>query len=148
MRKPLLLSLGVVCVALMATGCAGPEKKFSRGITNVTEFARLGEIQRSIEQTAVFYSPEQGYTLGFVSGLNKSLARTGLGVYEIVTFPIPSYDPIWTDYLTPNPAHPANNPPQLLAGPEFDTDTSMGFSGGAIAPFVPGSRFHIYAQPH
>jgi len=148
MQKSLVLVISVAAVALLATGCAGPEKKFGRGLSNVTEFARLGELRRSIEQTAVFYSPQEGYTRGFITGLNKSLARTGLGVYEIVTFPIPSYDPVLTNYLSPNPVFPDSYHPHLIAGPEFDTDTSLGFSGGDIAPFVPGSRFHIFDQVH
>lgn len=148
MQKPLVPILSVAAVALLITGCAGPEKKFSRGLSNVTEVARLGEWRRSIEQTAIFYSPEEGYTRGFMTGLNKTIARTGLGVYEIVTFPIPSYDPIWTNYLAANPVYPASYHPSLVAGPLFETDTSVGFSGGDIAPFVPGSRFHIFDPIH
>jgi hypothetical protein len=26
----------------------------------------------------------------------------------------------------------------------FDTDTYMGFSGGDVAPFIPGSRFRVF----
>ena len=26
----------------------------------------------------------------------------------------------------------------------FDTDTYIGFSGGDVAPFVPGSRFSVF----
>ena len=142
-----MFSLAVASVALLAAGCAGPEKKLGRGIANVTEIVRWGECRRSIEQTGVFYSPDQGYTWGFVQGFNKTLARTGLGIYEIVTFPIPSYNPSFTNYLSPNPAYPANNVPQLVAGPEFETDRALGFSGGDIAPFVPGSRFYIFPGP-
>ena len=148
MQKPLVLLVMVAGLALLATSCAGPEKKFGRGVANVTEIARWGECRRSIEQTAVFYSPEQGYSWGLVSGVNKTLARTGLGVFEILTFPIPTYDPIWTNYLSPNPEFPASYRPNLVSGPTFDTDTSLGFTGGDIIPIVPGSRFHIYEQPH
>jgi len=148
MQKPLVFMMSVAAVVLLVSGCAGPEKKFGRGLSNVTEVARLGELRRSIEQTAIFYSPQEGYTRGFMTGLNKTLARTGLGVYEIVTFPIPSYEPIWTNYLAANPVFPASYHPNLIAGPEFDTDTSVGFSGGDFAPFIPGSRFHIFAPIH
>ena len=140
--------MSVMGLAFFATGCAGPEKKFGRGMANLTECIRWGETRRSIEQTAVFYSPEEGYTRGFISGLNRTLARTGLGIYEIVTFPIPSYDPIWTDYLAPNPVYPDSYRPNLVADQNFATDTSLGYSGGDVAPFIPGSRFHIFEQVH
>ena len=35
-------------------------------------------------------------------------------------------------------------PGSLISNPLFDTDTYTGFSGGDIAPFVPGSRFQIF----
>jgi len=140
--------LSVLGLAVLATGCAGPEKKFGRGLANVTEIVRWGECRRSVEQTAVFYSPEEGYTRGFITGLNRTLARTGLGVYELVTFPIPSYDPILTDYFSPNPPYPDSFHPNLVDGPTFATDTSLGFTGGDVAPLVPGSRFHIFEQVH
>jgi len=148
MRKPLVLLAATIGLAILATGCAGPEKKFSRGMANVTEFARLGEWRRSVEQAAIWSYPSPNYSYGLVSGFNKSLARTGLGIYEIVTFPIPSYGPIFTNYLSPSPVYPDSYHPRLVAGPEFDTDTALGFSGGDFAPIVPGSRFHVQSQPH
>ena len=148
MQKSLILLVTAAGLTLLATGCAGPEKKFGRGLANVTEVFRWGETTRSIEQTSVFYSPEQGNTWGLVKGINKSLARTGLGIYELVTFPIPSYDPVLTDYLTPEPAAPASYIPNLVAGPTFDTNDELGFTGGSLAPVVPGSQFHIFSQPH
>lgn len=148
MQKSLVLMMSAVAMALLATGCAGPEKKFGRGMANLTEVIRLGEIRRSVEQTSVFYSPEEGRTRGFITGLNKTLVRTGLGAYEIVTFPIPSYDPILTDYLAPNPVYPDSYRPNLVAGSTFATDTSLGYSGGDVLPIVPGSRFHIFTPLH
>ncbi|MCU0770940.1 MAG: exosortase system-associated protein, TIGR04073 family [Verrucomicrobia bacterium] len=148
MLKSLILMMSVVTLALLATGCAGPEKKLGRGMANLGEIVRWGECRRSVEQTAVFYSPEEGYTRGFISGLNRTLARTGLGVYEIVTFPIPSYEPVWTNYLAPNPVYPDSYRPNLAADQNFATDTSLGYSGGDVLPIVPGSRFHIYEQVH
>lgn len=148
MKPSFAISMLAVLVGVVATGCAGPEKKFGRGLSNVTEVIRMGELQREIEQAGVFGSPTEAYTTGLVRGVNKTLVRTGVGAYEMVTFPIPTYDPIFTDYLTPKPAHPANNPPGLASGPAFDTDTSLGFSGGEIAPLVPGSRFHVFPQAH
>lgn len=144
MRKPASLLGAVLLVGLLASGCAGPEKKFGRGLTNVGEVIRWSDMRRSIEQTALFESPDAAYATGFVRGLNKTLARTGLGIYEIVTFPIPSYDPIWTSYLTPGPTYPDNYKPRLLEDSMFATDTAIGFSGGDVVPMVPGSRFRIF----
>ena len=133
-----------VLVALFATGCAGPEEKFGRGMRNTWEVVRLGDMRRSIEQTSVFESPVDGYTTGFISGLDHSLVRTGVGVYEMATFPIPPYHPVLTRYITPEPVEPESSKPGRISTELFDTDTYMGFSGGDVAPFIPGSRFRVF----
>ncbi|MFN7141583.1 MAG: exosortase system-associated protein, TIGR04073 family [Limisphaerales bacterium] len=150
MRKTLSI-LAVGAVSMMLVGCAshnfgGPERKFGRGLNNITEFARGGEIRRSVEQTAIFSGPDVAYTTGFIHGLNRSIARTFVGAYEIATFPIPNgpgndYGPIM---LPENPVYPASYKPGLIADQTFATDTHIGFSGGDVAPFVPGSRFRIF----
>jgi len=143
MRSALFLLGAVAWAAVFTSGCAGPEQKLGRGISNSAEIIRGGEWRRSVEQTAVFDSPEAGRTVGFVTGLNRTLARTGLGLYEIITFPIPPYHPIWTSYLSPNPAFPDCYRPGLPDEPLYDTDTYVGFQGGDIAPLVPNSRFQV-----
>jgi putative exosortase-associated protein (TIGR04073 family) len=144
MRKPVSL-LGLVLLAgVLVSGCAGPEKKLGRGISNLLELVRWGDAQRTIEQTSVFESPNVGMTTGVVKGINKSLARAGIGLYEIVTFPIPTYDPIAKNYLTPNPVSPDSYKPGIVEDSVFSTDAQMGFSGGEIAPLVPGSRFKVF----
>jgi putative exosortase-associated protein (TIGR04073 family) len=145
MQKTLVLA-AIALATVFIAGCAGPEKKFGRGLTNIVEPVRLGEMTRSVEQNAVFY-PNTGYATGFVKGLNKTLARTGLGAFEIITFPIPApggYDPIWTNYLSATPAHPDSYKRGLIASPTFDQDIYLGATGGEIAPFVPGSRFNLH----
>ena len=134
----------VVIAAAMSAGCSSAEKKFGRGVSNMTEFARLGEMRRSIEQTGLFEQPGGHYATGFIRGLNKSLARTGVGIYEVVTAPFPPYDPVFTDYLSPNPSYPDNYRPDLIDDSLFATDTHMGFSGGDVAPYIPGSRFKVF----
>ena len=151
-------------LALVMGGCAGPERKLGRGMNNLTEIVRGGEMRRSIEQTALWDGANIGYTTGFVRGLSRSLARTAIGAYEIVTFPIPSYDPLLTstnrlypDFTIKNasypwggmvlpekPVYPASYKPNIVSDSTFATDTSIGFSGGDIAPMIPGSRFHIF----
>ena len=157
--------LGLTSVVALV-GCAGPEQKLGRGISNMTEFARLGEIRRSMEQTAMWQRPAKGYTTGFLRGFNRSIARTFIGVYEVVTFPFPSYDPLLvpktrlnpdgsiatTSYpyggltLSENPSYPDNYAPGLIGSSMFDTDSSLGFNGGDVAPMFPGSRFKIFDQ--
>jgi putative exosortase-associated protein (TIGR04073 family) len=134
----------IAAAALVLTGCAGPERKFSRGINNATEFARMGEIRRSMEQTALWDGTDQAYTLGFMRGLNRSLVRTGVGIYEIVTFPIPdsqNYDPV---FLPEHPVYPDANRPSFISDPSWGPDSHLGFAGGDVLPFSPGSRFAIF----
>jgi putative exosortase-associated protein (TIGR04073 family) len=147
MRKSISLLGAVALVALLATGCAGPEKKFGRGMNNVGEIVRWGEMRRSIEQAGVWQGPQAATGRGLISGFNRSVARIGIGVYEVVTFPIGSYDPIATHYLTPAPAYPDSYKPGLPNDPIFGTDTALGFSGGDIMPIVPGSRFSVFNTP-
>ena len=42
--------------ALFTAGCAGPEQRLGSGFNNLTEFARLGEMRASVEESAVFDS--------------------------------------------------------------------------------------------
>ena len=144
MRNSLPLLGAVLLAGLLVAGCAGPEKKLGRGLNNTFEIVRMGEMRREVEQTALFDSPDTAYTRGVIRGLNRSLARTGLGLYEVVTSPFPSYDPACTKYLKPSPVYPDNYKPGLMEDANFATDTSIGFSGGDILPFVPGSRFRVF----
>ena len=144
MRKTLPLLASLSLVAVLCIGCAGTEQKMGRGFSNMYEIVRGGEMQRSIEQTTLFDGPDAGMTLGFVRGVNRTLARTGIGLYEVITAPIPPYDPICTRYLSPNPVYPDSYRPGHIADVIFATDHSDGFSGGDVAPFIPGSRFRVF----
>jgi putative exosortase-associated protein (TIGR04073 family) len=142
MRLSISMLAALSVLILLTSGCAGPEKKFGRGMLNVTEFARMGEIRRSMEQTALWErNPDAAYTTGFMHGLNRSLARTAVGAYELVTAPLPPYDPI---FLPEYPVYPDSYRPRLIADPTFGPDAAIGFSGGDVAPMVPGSRFRIF----
>jgi putative exosortase-associated protein (TIGR04073 family) len=152
MRISLLTLASTAAVALFVSGCAGPEQKLGRGFSNTFEVVRGGEMSRSIEQTTLFNSPDAGYTGGVVTGFDRTLARTGLGIWEIVTFPIPNhsdayganYGPLATHYLSPNPAYPDSYKPTWPANDSrLETDTCLEFSGGDIAPWFPGSRFSV-----
>ena len=133
--------LAATTLTIGSIGCSGPEQKLGRGLNNLTEFARLGEIRRSMEQTGIWESTDASYTTGLIRGINRSLVRTATGVYELVTFPFPSYDPV---FLPENPVYPDSYRPQLPADPIWGPDAFLGFSGGDIAPMIPGSRFRIF----
>ena len=144
MRNAIPFLTVAACAALFTAGCAGPEEKAGRGVTNLTEFTRMGEIQRSVEQTAIFDAPNYNYATGIIRGVDKSLERTAMGAYEVVTFPFPPYKPILTKYVPPGTVYPASYRPGLVSTGTFDTDQYIGFSGGEVAPFIPGSRFTIF----
>ena len=150
MRSKPALTVVASGIVLLAAGCAGPEKKLGRGITNVTEFARMGEIRRSYEQTYLWDGPAAAYSSGVIKGINRSVVRTLVGAYEVVTFPIPSYDPVLRPGgpilpdATVGPTFPDSYAPNIMSGSAIEPDANLGFSGGDLAPFVPGSRFRIY----
>lgn len=153
MRKSLPFLVAVVATAVL-TGCKGPEQKLARGFSNTFEVVRWGDMRHSVEENAVFSSPDVNYSYGAIHGFDQSITRIGLGIVEIVTFPIPNpphgnsqdwnYKPMATSYIPASPQYPESYKPGIISGSTFDTDTYTGFSGGDIAPFVPGSKFRIF----
>jgi len=147
MTKTLAFLGAVMAAALFATGCAGPEKKLGRGINNVAEVIRWGELRRSREYAGIWQGPSGANGSGLISGFNRSMVRIGTGIYEVATFPLPSYDPVLTHYIGPTPAYPGSYKPGLPDDPLYHTDTNLGFSGGDVVPIVPGSRFAVFQTP-
>ena len=148
MRKTYSFILPLLGAAVIMAGCAGPEQKLGRGMNNVTELVTMGELRRSIEQTTVLGNPGEGYTTGVFHGINRAFERTGAGVYEVATFPFPNHKP--HDYgpvfFPANPVNPDSYKPNWYSDQMTSPDTALGFGGGDIAPFMPGSRFHIFDQ--
>jgi len=144
MRKILSVTCLAAVLAVFVSGCAGPEQKLGRGFSNTFEFARLAEMRRSIEQTEVFEGSGSAFTTGVIHGFDQTIARVGLGVAEVATFPIPPYEPIATSYVPVKSLGPESYRPNMYSDAMFDTDTYTGFSGGDVAPFIPGSRFQIF----
>ena len=71
------------------------------------------------------------------------MARTGVGVAEIVTSPFGPYDKgiMYPAY----PRYPDNYTPTPMADTLWDPSTSIGFGpAGDVAPFIPGSRFTVF----
>lgn len=135
-----LSPLSVLVVAAFAlTGCQSAEKKLGRGINNLTEPLRMGEMGRAIEQSSLWDGPGVGGARGFVHGFNRTVGRTAVGLFEVITFPLPS-DP----YILPaGPVYPDSFKPGSLDTSTLRTDTNMGIGGGDVAPMFPGSRFRI-----
>lgn len=144
MRNTLFLLGSAALVALLGVGCAGPEQKLGRGFSNAGEVVRLNEFQRSVEQDGLFYGTDTGMTTGVVQGVDHTVERTGLGLFEILTFPFPPYHPVLTSYVPAKPQYADAYAPRKWADPIFDTDYSLGFSGGDVAPWFPGSRFRVF----
>src|SRR5207302_10151555 len=103
MRNSITFLATATVLALFASGCASTdqgfsfEQKFGRGLRNVTEFVRCGEIRRSMEHTALLDGPDMAYTTGFIHGFNRSLARTAIGIYVLVNVPFPPRDHVCYD---------------------------------------------------
>ncbi len=146
MRKFSFL-LAVVALSFFAGGCAKSGQKFGRGMSNTFEIVRGGEFRRSMEQTALMDGPDAAHTTGFVHGINRTAGRTGLGLWEMVTAPFPPYEPALSKHFSANPAYPDNYQPGIMEDSMFANDTNLGFSGGDVAPFIPGSRFHVFGNP-
>lgn len=148
MRKSFSFLAAILALGALATGCANyganVENKFGRGMANTFEIVRAGEFRRTVEQTAVFSGGDSAYTTGFIRGVNRTFCRTGIGVYEVVTAPLPPYGPVFTDHFAPGPVYPDNYTPGVLDDSMFATDTESGFSGGDVLPIIPGSRFRIF----
>ncbi len=144
MRNTFLLAGSLALLAIWSVGCAGPEQKLGRGLGNITEVARMGEFQRAEEQGGIFGGPDSGIFTGFVTGLNHTLAREGMGVYEVVTSPFPPYGPILVKYVNPKVVYPDSFQPRNFSDSAFDTDAYAGFSGGEVFPLSPGSHFRVF----
>src|SRR2546426_986312 len=141
------VSLLTLAALAAVVGCAGPEQKFGRGVNNFSELVRGSEMRRSLEQTMIWDGPTQG-PAGFAHGLTRTMARTGIGLYEIVTAPIPPYGPLLTpgSRLYPDasmrtrkspwgglelpeyPVHADNEWLGFRSGRLFETDSALGFS--------------------
>ena len=130
----------VVVVAALATGCASAERKLGRGLNNLHEPFRGGEFNRSFEQSYLWDGPDTAYGEGALHGITRTIGRTVVGAFEVLTFPIPS-DPIWKPV---KPVYPDSFKPGILDTSAVKTDTSLGFDSTEVAPFFPGSRFKIF----
>lgn len=96
-NKLVLLAV-VFCLSTAGTAQASGDagRKLGRGLSNVA-FGWV-DILRGVENSAQDDNIVSAVTVGPVTGLGNAVGRTLAGVYETVTFPIPTndgtYDPI------------------------------------------------------
>lgn len=93
----IIISL-VTCSIGMPAFADDPMKKLGRGVSNV--FLSPMELLKGIGDANVEHGWFAAGTWGFLQGLVKGGIRAVVGVYEVVTFPIPlpkGYGPILTD---------------------------------------------------
>jgi len=149
MRKFLILLAALAVGSLLFTGCAGPEKKLGRGLRNTAEIVRWSSMQRDIEQATLWEGSDVGITQGAIKGFNDTIARTGMGLVDIVTFPIPypSYEPWGTNVVPAAVQYPDAYKPGMRQIQATSTDTALGFAGGTLLPWLPGNRFRVFDYP-
>jgi hypothetical protein len=159
---------------MLVTGCAGPEKKLGRGLANITEIARGGEMARSFEQTTLWEGGQKAHHGGFDPWVQSHggahgdrcgrggdvLSRRGRRMAEWTYDAVYTPDgPLYPDYsvatytepfggmrLTEYPATPDSYHHAWQATSALDTDGHMGITGGAIIPFFPFGKFQINEQ--
>lgn len=97
----LVMSLVTVAFAEELVGTR-PAQKMMRGLAN-TGLGVVVEVPKTIFYDTLEDGPLYGLTVGILEGLSWGIARTLVGVYEVVTFPFPvpeGYRPIY------KPNHP------------------------------------------
>ena len=100
-RRAILTALIVflIVASFAAPGyCDDAFKKLGRGLCNIGTFPFEVLLQSSRVNNSD--GPMAALTWGVLKGLGMSVVRLGVGVYEIITFPIPGpnhYGPILSD---------------------------------------------------
>ena len=78
--------------------CGGPLTKLGRGVSNILTFPL--EIPEQTSRANNSDGPFAGATVGLLKGLQMTVVRAAVGVYEVVTFMAPcpgNYEPILKD---------------------------------------------------
>ena len=138
--------LAVIAVSCLLAGCAGPEQKLGRGIDNLAEIFRFGEVRRSIEQTASVWLARPIAHRWFLHGVDRSIERTCIGFYEVLTFPIPNHPPL--DYgpiMRPaDPVYPDTYKPNAGMSSSYSPTPRSVSVAETSRRIIPGSRFRIF----
>lgn len=100
MNKKAAIIISIIIVSLLAIQSVSFAqnnmlRKLGRGVANVATGAI--EVPKAIQETFYEEGPVAAVSWGLLDGLYKFVARTVVGAYEIVSFPIPfpaDYAPI------------------------------------------------------
>jgi len=93
-----LIFLFILCLSSSNAYCESAMKKLGRGLSNA--ITAPFEIPEQISRTNMQDGPAAAMTYGTLKGLAMTGVRAIVGIYEVVTFPIPfpkGYSPILTD---------------------------------------------------
>ena len=98
-RKTVIIIISLMLIGLFSiqSTCFAENmlRKLGRGLANVATGAI--EIPKAVQETFYEEGPVAAVSWGLMDGVYKFFARTLVGVYEVVTFPIPfpaDYAPI------------------------------------------------------
>lgn len=101
------LSLTVIGTSAWAASAVGEgiAVKAARGLENTT-LGLVTEWPKTMYYEGRKHGVAYGMTVGFAKGLAVGVARTGVGVYELATFPVPvpsGYQPILSPQFSLEP---------------------------------------------
>lgn len=98
-------------VTLVSPVCAQtPAAKLGRGLVNT--LTGLWELPIDVLKTCKAEGAPKGLTIGVGRGLVTGLYRTLVGVYEVISFPVPA----------PAGYEPITNPPTLITSDTLEAD--------------------------
>lgn len=90
-EKKLVLVISMACflawVFCQSASAEDPFTKLGRGVANA--LTGWVEVTKSIYQTSVEENPFAGLTSGLAKGAAAAFKRTGAGLYDVATFPLP-----------------------------------------------------------
>ncbi|MCX5679797.1 MAG: exosortase system-associated protein, TIGR04073 family [Candidatus Omnitrophica bacterium] len=100
MKKVSIFIVAVLLIVVVVSSgyCSGPAEKLSRGISNILTFPC--EIPYQISETNKQNGLTTAIGYGTLKGIFMAGVRVLMGVYEVITFPIPApgnFEPIMTD---------------------------------------------------
>ena len=95
--KILFICCVIIAMVGMATQCyaQSPMKKLGRGLANI--LTGWIELPKNMYDTSGEENMLSGITMGMAKGIGMTIVRTGAGVYETITFPLPipeDYEPV------------------------------------------------------
>jgi len=99
-KKIFALSIISLFIIMLATPafCDGPLTKLGRGISNVLTCPL--EVPEQTSRVGDSDGPVAGWTVGILKGVQMTIERAAVGVYEVATFMLPypkDYQPILKD---------------------------------------------------